>query len=182
MATTESLLTAEEFFQLPDSGRPTELVRGKIIEMTPPGFRHGRVSFRVGHIIGNFNDDYDVGHVVVESGVITERNPDSVRGPDVSFYSYAKLPKDADPVGYPDAVPDVLFEVRSPSDRSRELFDKINEYLAAGVAAACVVDPETRTVTVHRAGQPPEAFSEDDDLVLPELHPDFRVAVRRFFG
>jgi Uma2 family endonuclease len=79
-------------------------------------------------------------------------------------------------------VPDVLFEVRSPGDSSRELLDKINEYLAADIAAACVVDPEARTVTVYRAGRQPQVFAESDELVLPELHPDFRVVVRRLFG
>src|SRR5688500_16490301 len=103
MATTESLLTAGEFLQRRDSQRPAELVRGKIIEMILPGFRHGRISCRIGQILSNFNDDYDVGHVVVKSGVITARDPDSVRGSDSSFYSYAKLPRDADPVGYPNA-------------------------------------------------------------------------------
>jgi Uma2 family endonuclease len=43
MATAEALLTAEEFERMPDPGYPTELVRGRIVAMNPPGFRHGEV-------------------------------------------------------------------------------------------------------------------------------------------
>jgi Uma2 family endonuclease len=182
MATTESLLTAEDFQRMPHPGYPTELVRGRIIEMTPPGFRHGRVSSLFSHLLWECNDQFDVGHTVSESGVITKRDPDSVRGPDVSFYTYAKVPKDADPTGYPAVVPDLVFEARSPGDRPRELLDKVDEYLQAGVLVVCIADPETRTVTVFRAGQPKQVLSERDELVLPEVHRDFRVPVRRLFS
>lgn len=33
MATTDTQLTAEEYGRLPENGRPTELVRGRIVEM-----------------------------------------------------------------------------------------------------------------------------------------------------
>lgn len=44
MATTESqsLLTAEQYALLPDSGLPTELVRGKAVEMNRPFPRQAR--------------------------------------------------------------------------------------------------------------------------------------------
>ncbi len=46
-----------------------------------------------------------------DAGVITERDPDTVRGADVAFYSYRRVPKDAEPEGYPDAIPEFVFEV-----------------------------------------------------------------------
>jgi hypothetical protein len=59
--------------------------------------------------------------------VITERGPDSVRGPDVSFYSYAKVPKDQPPEGYPDVPPDLDVEVLSPHDRWVKVQGKVVE-------------------------------------------------------
>ena len=184
MATTESqsLLTAEQFLTLPDSGRPSELVHGKVIAMTPPGFRHGIVCALVARIVGNYAEDHDLGHVLSnDSGVVTERNPDSVRGADVAFYSFARLPKDQSPRGYPAIPPDVVFEVRSPSDRRGQVEEKTGEYLAAGVRAVCVLDPDEETIHVHRAAQSPQAFGMGVDFVLPELDASFRVAVDRFF-
>ena len=41
------LLTAEEYEKLPDSGLPTELVRGRVIEMSRPTLRHGEICSKV---------------------------------------------------------------------------------------------------------------------------------------
>ena len=36
----------------------------------------------------------DLGRVVTnDSGIVTQRDPDTVRGADVAYYSYARLPK-----------------------------------------------------------------------------------------
>ena len=86
MSTTETLLTAEEYARLPDNGRPTELVRGRVIEMNPPAPRHGQVCFRVGRIVAEFAEAHGIGQIICnDSGVITERDPDTVRGADVVF-------------------------------------------------------------------------------------------------
>ena len=85
----DKLLTAEEYGQLPDLGRPTELVRGRIVEMNVPYPRQGQVCSQVAYFLQKFLDDHDLGHVITnDSGVIVERDPDTVRGADVSFISY----------------------------------------------------------------------------------------------
>src|ERR671927_217932 len=94
MATAvEPLLTAEQYARLPDTGVPTELVRGKVVEMNVPTPRHGQICSKVDRLVGNFADEHRLGHVVVnDSGVVTERDPDTVRGADAAFYSYARVP------------------------------------------------------------------------------------------
>ena len=88
MATAEALLTAEEFGSRPDPGYPEELVQGRIIAMPPPKPRHGQVCKMVIRILDRYVDEHDLGHVLSnDSGVITERNPDTVRGADVAFYT-----------------------------------------------------------------------------------------------
>jgi Uma2 family endonuclease len=184
MATTEShsLLTAQQFLMLPDSRRPSELVRGKVIEMTPPGSRHGQVCFLVAQIVGNYVKAHDLGHVLCnDSGVVTERNPDSVRGADVAYYSYARVPRGRLPNGYLDVPPDIVVEVRSPTDRPRQIDEKTEEYLNAGVKAVCVLDPDQETLHLHRAGQAPKLLGAQHELVLPEIDATFRVVVGRFF-
>ncbi|MGH7135244.1 MAG: Uma2 family endonuclease, partial [Pirellulales bacterium] len=100
MATTETLLTAEEYLRLPDNGCPTELVRGRVISVNVPNFHHGLLCNRLGRLIGNYGEDHQLGYTLNnDAGVITERDPDSVRGPDVSFYSYARVPNGAIPAG-----------------------------------------------------------------------------------
>jgi Uma2 family endonuclease len=182
MATALTLLTAEQFLELPDNGQPSELVRGEVIYMPPPGFPHGVVCSNVVRIVGRFLDDHDIGTLTSnDAGVVTERGPDTVRGADAAFYSYQRIPKGARPSGYPKVAPNVTFEVLSPSQRWPKVLAKVGEYLDADVKAVCVLDPDNQTAHVYRADRAPEVFQRDDELLLPEISPEFRVPVKRFF-
>src|SRR3954465_1283964 len=102
-ATGATQLTAEQFARLarPEDGSLQELVRGVIETTPPPGFLHGVCCNRVGRKLGNFVDDNRLGFVTNKSGVIVDRNPDTVRGPDVAYWSRERLPAPP-PQGYPD--------------------------------------------------------------------------------
>jgi Uma2 family endonuclease len=182
MATVTELLTAAEFAVRPDPGYPEELVQGRIVTMPPPTPRHGQICGKVDRLFGTFADEHDLGHVLCnDSGVITERDPDTVRGADVSFYSYAKVPRGKIARGYLDVVPDLVVEVRSEDDRWGDILAKVHEYLAAGVGVVVVLDPGPESASIFRYDQPPQTLGPDEELAIPELLGDFRVAVRRFF-
>jgi len=182
MATAELLLTAEEYWQMPENGQPTELVRGRVVAMNMPAPRHGYFCSKIDRILGNFVDERDLGRVVSnDSAVVTERSPDSVRGADIAYYSFARLPKGPFPEGYLSVSPEIVFEVRSPSDRWKEILAKVAEYLNAGVLVVGVHDEQTQTITLYRQDELPRVLRTADELTLPELHADFRVPVARFF-
>ncbi|RUL87534.1 Uma2 family endonuclease [Tautonia sociabilis] len=177
-----STITAEQFGKRPDPGHPEELVRGRIVRMPPPNRRHGQVCGNAYFLLRLHAAQYDLGHVLSnDSGVITERNPDTVRGADVAFYSYSRLPKGPLPQTYGPEVPELIIEVRSPGDRWPEVLAKVTEYLNAGVVVVIVLDPDSRSAQVYRVDQPPRILQDDDELTVPDLLGDFRVAVRRFF-
>jgi Uma2 family endonuclease len=182
MASVVQLLTIEEYSQLPDSGRPTELVRGRVVEMNLPKPRHGQVCARVDRIVGAYVDEHDLGHLLInDTGVITGRNPDTLRGADVAFYSYARIPKGPLPDEYLPQPPELVFEIRSPDDRWTKLLAKAAEYLDAGVSVVCVLEPKTRKAHLFYADRPTEILAADDELTFPEILGDFRVRVGRFF-
>src|SRR4051812_35263035 len=87
-------MTAEEFYEWvhrpENTDRWFELVRGEVIELPPPNKRHGVVTANVARILGNHTLAQAAGYVVSnDSGVIIERSPDTVRGPDVAVYEDA---------------------------------------------------------------------------------------------
>lgn len=182
-AAPPKLLTIAEYLRLPTNGRKTELVRGRVIEVTPPSIFHGYVCGNIAGILREFVLADALGRVMSnDSGVVTERDPDTLRGADVMYYSFARLPPGPLPeAGYGDKAPDLAFEVVSPSDRWSEVLGKVTEYLTAGVTAVCVVNPRDRTVTVYRDRQNPEPVAADAELTLPDVLPGFRVPIRRFF-
>jgi Uma2 family endonuclease len=184
MATAEmlELMTAEQFGQRPDPGYPEELVQGRVVPMPPPDRKHGYVCGQAYYIVRVFVAEHELGRVMSnDSGVITEREPDTVRGADVAYYSYARLPKGPLPTGYGPEVPELVIEVRSAHDVWREVLEKVAEYLRAGVLTVVVLDPEPQTAHVFGAVTPPRTLGPDDELVLPGILDGFRVRVGRFF-
>ncbi len=150
--------------------------------MNVPYPRHGQVCARTAILVGQFAMDRDLGHVLTnDSGVITERDPDTVRGADVAFYRYERLARGPLPQGYLPVVPDVVFEVLSPSDRSSELLDKAADFLRAGLGAVCLLDPESETATVLTERGPTRQLGRGERLELRPWLADFSVEVRRFF-
>jgi Uma2 family endonuclease len=182
VSSPEVLLTAEEFGDRPDPGYPEELVRGRIIKMPPPKPRHGEICLTVGRILGNYVADHALGRVLGnDSGVITERGPDTLRGADIAFYSYARVPKGPLPDHYLDVPPELVIEVRSPTDRWPKILAKAAEYLEAGVLMVVVLDDNRKTAHVFEADAPVRILNGDDEFSFSEVLGDFRVGVGHFF-
>ena len=94
MTTTAKLLTAEEFFCLPDNGMQQELIAGKVIEMPPPGQQHGGVSGDIAGFLWSYVRPRRLGRVLTNgAGVILRRGPDTVLGPDVCFHDSETVSK-----------------------------------------------------------------------------------------
>ncbi len=177
------LLTAEEFARLPNpsDGSKQELVRGEIVTMPPPGFLHGTVQVNVTVAVKAFVKQHKLGRVTVESGVITERGPDSVRGPDVAFWSYQRVPKGDVPVVYANEPADLVAEVVSPSNTKQRMTLKVREYFDSGVRLVWVVHPEERTVTVYTKPGDGTVLWEDATLTGGDVLPGFSCPVAEFF-
>ena len=180
-ASEPALLTVAEFAAMTDDGPQTELVRGKVIAMPPPGSRHGLFCSRFSRILGLFVTERRLGEVLSESGVVTHHNPDSVRGPDISYYSAAKLPPLDQWEGYLDVAPDLVVEIRSPSDRWTMMVQKAAEYLAVGVLMVVILDPDTRSAHLFNADQAPRVLGPDENLTFPGLLEGFTVRVGSIF-
>ncbi len=180
----EPLISAEDFAKRPDAGVPQELVRGRVITMTPPRPYHGYVCLNLGSLLREHVKTHDLGYVMTnDSGVITQRGPDTVRGADVAFYSYAKVPKGTLPRDrYLDVAPDLVAEVLSPEDRWSQVLMKVAEYLGAGVGVVLVLDPARKTVHLYEGNEPVRILTEAEELVLAGvLGEGFRVSVDRLF-
>lgn len=179
---TETILTAEEFGRRPDPGYPEELVRGRIVDKPPPDRRHGYVCGEAYYLLRQFVGERTLGRVLSnDSGVITERNPDTVRGADVAYYSYERLPKGPLPKGYGPEVPELVIEVRSAGDRWAEILEKVTEYLRSEVQVVVVLDPEALVAHLFTSDQAPRTLVASDELTFPGLLDGFRVLVGRFF-
>src|SRR6185437_14000289 len=128
MATTATkLLTAEEFERLPDPGDGSrqELVRGEVITMPGPNWQHGEIAANIAFAIKLFLRKKKIGRVTVEGGNVTERGPDTVRSPDVSFMSKQRMPLHVTMDHHPEGPADLCLEVPYPSNKRSDMNDQI---------------------------------------------------------
>ena len=181
----KKLFTADDLLHLPEApdGRCYELVEGRLYEMPPPGQRHGRVTLKIGILLETHAQQYAVGRAIAgDPGFILAHNPDTVRAPDVAYISYERLPADQEfPLQYNDIVPELAVEVVSPSDTSREIREKADSWLRAGVQMVWVVYPETRQVAVYLTDRDPLALQSDDTLDGFPALPGFTCRVADLF-
>jgi Uma2 family endonuclease len=151
----------------------------------PPAMpRHGLVCGKVFFALELFGRQTGFGYAIPnDSAVQTERDPDTVRGADVCFYSNARWPQSEVGDRIPPVPPDVAVEVLSPRNRPADVREKVAEYLTVGVSVVMIVDPKNRTVAIHRLGGDPATVLGDADVLegLAEL-PGFVCPVARFFG
>jgi len=176
-----ALLTASEFVSRYATVH-AELDRGIVKEFPMPTPEHGYICMTISGLLWNRVRERDLGRVMTnDSWIQTRRSPDSVRGADVCYFSYERQPRGKLPRGLLTAVPELVVEVRSPSDRWADIFPKIGEYLAAGVIVVVVIDPITETVSVYSEVVCQEILHIDDTLTLPDVLPGFSVPVRFLF-
>lgn len=179
--TMPTIYTAKDLERLSDEGHHYELIKGELRLMSPSGGPHGdatsRVSFYVNGVV--YGDDLGM-TFAAETGFFVERDPDTVKAPDFAFVRYERLP---DPLseGYVPLVPDLAVETRSPNDTAREVAEKVEEWLAAGVRLVWVIEPRKRTITTHRAGRPPQVLGVGDMLDGEDVLPGLSVPVERIF-
>ena len=163
MTTTETsakLMTAEELLRLGDDARG-ELIRGVFCEMSPPGTEHTEISASLTGELYAFTKPRRLGRLSVgDLGVRLERDPDTVRAPDLAYTSAERASRWMRIPGYAEVVPDLVAEVRSPNDTRREVREKALMWLSHGVRLVWVVHPDTRTIDVYREGVAPATLAE----------------------
>ena len=181
MSQPARIVTAEELFQYPDA-KYYELVRGVPRVSEPPGGVHGVIAGRIMARLGHHVERLGLGTVMVEAGYVLQRAPDTVRGPDVSFVSLARLPPERIPEQFIPGAPDLAVEVLSPSSRWSEVEEKLADYFTAGARLVWVVDPEERRVIVRYPDRPPKVVAAGESLDGEDVVPGFALAIAELFG
>ena len=183
MATTANkLVTAEELKLLPDDGHQYELVEGVVHRMAPASFAPSNFAARLLIRIGNYVEERGLGEVTgADGGYVLARGPDTVLAPDVAFVRAERLPSPKEQQHFAPIAPDLVVEVVSPSDRMREVNDKVKRYLAAGVVVVWVFHPRQRTATVRRENKAPLVLNAGDVLDGEDVLPGFRLSLSDIF-
>lgn len=157
----------------PEHGGKMELVDGVVRVMSPVGLEHGEVAGLIYDALRDFARKHRLGRVTHETGFRLRRRPDRVLAPDVSVLFEARRPRTRERrESFVEGPPDLAVEVVSPSDRQRDVLEKVGQYLDGATPRVWVVRPRRQTVTVYRQSgeavtRGPGDILSSDDAGLP---------------
>jgi Uma2 family endonuclease len=174
------LMTAAELAQLPEDEFRYELLRGELVRMPPPGYRHGKRSIRIGGRFLDYADEFG-GEVTTDAGFSLRNDPDTLLAPDIAYVRAERVPPEEEQDRYAQLAPDVVVEIVSPADRPGLVREKIVEYRESGVSMTVVVDAFKRRVSVYRSDGAEIELGEDDTFDGGDVMPGFRLPVAEFF-
>ena len=183
MTTTNAkLLTAQDLLRLHSEGIRGELIQGVLHKTMPTGREHGEIAANTAFELLLFIKPRNAGIVTSsDSGVHLERDPDTVRAPDVAYFAAERIGTGREP-RYSEVVPDLAVEIVSPNDDVDIVRGKARMWLSFGVRLVWVVHPDSRSVDVHRTGQPVEMIADDGHLDGLDVLPGFTCPVASIFG
>lgn len=202
MVAQQARMTLEEFTALPDDGNLHELVRGEARSMPPPRGIHGFIEAALIEALGRYlndraralgwepQDGLSARHARVgrvgggELGLRFSVPDDAamVRAADVAYIPPDQLAQVAwDEQGYFPAVPALVVEIISESDRASMVAEKVQDYLAGGGRRVWCVYPEQRAIHVHDADAPTRVV-RGAGSVTEDLLPGFALPLNLVFG
>jgi len=171
------IFTYEDIGHLPEGWY--EIIDGERRDMTPTGFRHGKLENIFGEILRR--NLKDKGYIATgEVGIIIRRSPLTLRAADVVYVSKKTSP--IEPIGMLEIAPDLIIEIvseeiatppASPPYKGgvwggREINEKVKDYLSIGVKKIIWVDPFTETITIFQHGRKEAiylSFDEEFELI-----------------
>lgn len=168
--------TDEQFLEL--CGLNDELrieinARGELELMAPTFVSTGSKNFRIAIALGNWALEDGTGEGFDSSSGFTLPNG-ALRSPDASWVLRSRLAELPEPDRYKFSpiCPDFVVELRSESDRLRDIQAKMEEYLANGARLGWLIDPldSRHRVYIYRPGvdvevlEGPETLSGDPEL------------------
>lgn len=175
--------TVEQLLEMEDHKR-FELVNGELQERNVSG-DSSRIAMELVLLLGQIVKANNLGVIFgPDCGFrcfSSADDPERVRIPDVSFISAGRITPEQSAAGYIEVVPDLAVEVVSPNDKARELDEKLEEYLQAGVKLVWIIQPKTQTVEVHRPDGSDSRLRKTDTLSGESVIPGFECEVGELF-
>lgn len=173
-------LTAAELYHMGDIG-PSELINGEIVTQMPTGHPHAFIESMLAFFLNLFMRQHKIGRILTgEVGIVTKRQPDSIRAADVAFISHERLAL-TQTEGYLDVAPELVVEIMSPGNAWSDMQEKLAEYFAIGVQMIWVVDPRLEQVHVYRSLEQVRLLRKQDTLPGEDVLPGFAVALVDIF-
>lgn len=167
-----------------DLPKQCEFVDGKVREKSVSG-ESSSIALQLAHVIMTVVRPANLGSVFgSDCGFqcfADSSDPQRIRKPDFAFIKSGRLTTEQFKAGFISIAPDIAAEVVSPNDNARELNEKVEDYLRAGVQLVWVIHPSTQTVSIYRQDGSAERLGSSGVLKGETVIPDFECSVKNLF-
>jgi Uma2 family endonuclease len=166
---------AEFVAQPENSDRLFELINGEILEVSPGRTSNSEIGHWIAVAVHLFCREHHL-PCHTSGGDGAYRINDDVVAPD---FACKPTPMSDE---YPDPEPALwAVEIISPTDKAREIRNKRQIYLQAGILY-WEIYPQSRSIDVYVPGQPPRTFGLEDTLDGADVLPNFTFPVKTLFS
>jgi len=173
--------TIEDLIRLNGQGGMFELIDATLVEKAM-GWRESLIASLLCELLRQYLRHNNLGLVTGPDGFMRILKT-QVRGPDVAFVSWQRLPEGKVPdAAVPEIVPDIAIEVLSEGNTYAEMSRKRREYFHAGVRQVWMVDPNERTVAVYTDIMRYEILDEQAELSGGDILPGLVIRLSEVFG
>ncbi len=178
---TQTLISLEDYVALPvKDGVSYEYDEGRVMEVPTHSLENAKIQARTIMVLGRRLEELQADFFVAgPTGFWL--TPDVERIPDVCLLRRDKAESMEVFHGSLRGAPDLAIEIISKNDTAEGMELKIDQFLAAGVAAVVVLYPEARHVRVCRSSGETRRLGAGEALDIPELHPALRIPIDELF-
>ena len=177
-------LTNADLEAMPDDGNRYELIDGELYVSSAPSVIHQNILVNLVIAFGKYLEAHPIGRILPGVGLIFDDNNGVI--PDLIFVTNERMRKTL-AGGRFHAAPEIVIEILSPgsSNERRDRHVKRTLYAARGASEYWIVDPENRTIELHRRNETgtlvfDKSLLQGDELASGLL-PEFSVRVDSLF-
>jgi Uma2 family endonuclease len=177
----KTLLTVEQFEQLPDDDVRYELDEGELVEVAGANYKHNDIRDHMTEVLRVFlRANRRIGRAIAEQEF--RLSAGTVRRPDVALIAEANLANIEQNRSIQNFAPDLVIEITSPSDTFDSLTRRTRQYFAAGTKTVWIVATTVEEIHVFSKGGRTVVLQGDEALTQPDLLPGFSLRVGELFG
>ena len=184
MTTATRLMTLDEFLAMPETEPASEFICGEVVQKPMLSPNHGIIATEIGTLLRIYMKGAKNGARVITKARHAERPERRAYLPDVSVVLAEHFPANPETRrrGPLELVPDIAIEILSPDDRPSRVGEKMAFYLWNHTPVGWVIDPDERTVDVHRPGLPSTRQRPGDMITAAPVLPNFTLDVGELFA
>jgi Uma2 family endonuclease len=174
-------LTVENYRLLPETGPRYQLIQGDLYMAPAPNRFHQEISRNLQFELHSYLKGNPIGKLF-DAPFDVYLDDINVFQPDIIIVLNERLGILTEDGA--EGAPELVIEILSPKTRRLDLVNKKQEYARAGVKELWIIDPEPRTITIHRfASEGLEEIRQIDEAgdLATDLLPGFHLAAAAIF-